>query len=76
MQFYQQLFAHRLHLLIPLLIRASFLVLDYIDGTQFLFILGSITVITLLCAYYFFIKMKLLGLLSLILVFYPWYFHP
>lgn len=74
MQFYQQLFAHRLHLLIPLLIRASFLVLDYIDGTQFLFILGSITVITLLCAYYFFYKDETLriaftniGFLSLVL---------
>ena len=74
MRFYKQLFAHRLHILIPLLIRASFLVLDYIDGTQFRFVIGSITVITLLGAYYFYHKNQTLrvaftniGFLSLVL---------
>jgi len=72
MRIYQQLFAQRLHILIPLLIRFGFWLKDLHDELQFRTVIGFITVTSLLGAYYFFYKnhtlkiiFTLIGFLSL-----------
>lgn len=52
MQIYQQFFAQRLHILIPLFMRFAFWVKDYQDQLAFRTVIGSITVVSLAIAYY------------------------
>lgn len=52
MQIYQQIFAQRLHILIPLFIRLAFLVKDYQEQLAFRTFIGSITLVSLAIAYY------------------------
>ena len=56
MKIYQQFFDQRLHILIPLFIRSAFLITDYQDQLTFRTVIGSITVVSLAIAYYFYYK--------------------
>lgn len=56
MQIYQQFLDQRLHILIPLFIRSAFLIIDYQDQLTFRTVIGSITVVSLAIAYYFYYK--------------------
>lgn len=74
MQIYQQFFAQRLHILIPLFIRSVFLVKDYQDQLAFRTVIGGITVVSLTIAYYFYYKNQklknfftLFGFMSLVI---------
>jgi len=60
MRFYQQFIANQLYILVPLLIRLPFLFIEIQKGLTFRIILGYITVTSLVGAYYFFYKNKIL----------------
>lgn len=75
MRIYQQLFAQRLYILIPLLIRLPFLFIEIQKGLTFRIILGYITVTSLVGAYYFFYKNKILKNILTQVGFYHCPFH-